>query len=188
MITPNDFRVGTTFRRGGQILRVIEFLHVKPGKGPAFVRAKIQNLRTGAITEETFRTEEKLEDVRVERRSMVFLYMSGNNLVVMDSETFDQIEVPADALGEKALLLSENQEIFVDICDEEIIGVELPALINVEVVETEPGVKGDTATTAMKPAVLKGGARIQVPLFVKAGDLIKVDTRSMAYVERVKRD
>lgn len=187
MITPNDFRNGTTFERGGEIYRVLEFLHVKPGKGPAFVRAKIQNLRTGAITEETFRTEEKMKEVRVERRETLFLYRDGDSIFVMDSETYDQISFPADKLGEAARLLTDNQSVFVDICEGKVVGASLPASLEVEVEYTEPWVRGDTATSATKPAILKGGLEIQVPLFVNEHDIIKVDTRSLTYLERVKR-
>ncbi len=187
MITPNDFRNGTTFEKGGEIYRVLEFLHVKPGKGPAFVRAKIQNLRTGAITDETFRTEEKINDVRVERREMVYLYTEGSSMIVMDNETYEQISVPIEMLGERAKLLVEGEPVYLDICEESVIDASLPTAVLVEVEYAEPGVRGDTATAATKLARLKGGLQIQVPLFVNEGDIVKVDTRTLTYIERVKK-
>ncbi len=188
MITPNDFRNGTTFERDGQYFRVLEFLHVKPGKGPAFVRAKIQNLKTGAITDETFRTEEKLKDIRVERRETTYLYKEGEMVVVMDSETYDQYSLPNELLGQQAKLLGEGQTVYIEVCEENIIDAYLPANVVVEVIHAEPWVKGDTATSATKPAVVQGGVTIQVPLFVNVGEFVKIDTRTLTYVERVKRE
>ena len=187
MITPNDFRNGTTFSRNGNLYTVLGFQHVKPGKGPAFVRAKIQNLRTGAITEETFRSEEKLQDVRIERHEMNFLYSEGDTLVLMDNESYEQIPVRRELFGRLADLLRENETVFVDLYEEEVLAVALAPSVVLEVVETEPGMKGDTATAATKQAKLETGATIQVPLFVNEGDLVKVDTRSFAYIERAKR-
>jgi elongation factor P len=186
MITPNDFRNGTTFKRGNDIFRVVEFLHVKPGKGPAFMRAKIQNLRSGGIVELTMRTEEKLEDIRVERREMTFLYRQGEDFVFMDNADFDQVIVPPEAVGDKAKLIKENDIVFIEKYEYEILGVDLPAAVVLRVVQTEPGVRGDTATAASKRATLETGAVIQVPLFVEEGTLIKVDTRTFSYLERVK--
>ncbi|OPX23448.1 MAG: elongation factor P [Planctomycetales bacterium 4484_113] len=186
MITPNDFRNGTTFSRGGVLYMVLGFQHVKPGKGPAFVRAKIQNLRTRAITEETFRTEEKLQEVRIERREMSYLYPEGDTLVLMDNETFEQTPVSRDLFGRLVDLLRENQTVFVDVHEDEVLAVSLPPAVVLEVAETEPGVKGDTATAATKPAKLETGATIQVPLFVNQGDRVKVDTRNFTYIEREK--
>ncbi len=186
MITPNDFRRGLTFRRNGDLFRVLEFLHVKPGKGPAFVRAKIQNLRSGSINEVTFRTEEKLEDIRVERREMVYLYREGDMLVFMDNETYDQMSVPEEVIGEKVKLIKENDPVFLEMYESEILGVDLPAAVVLRVTHAEPGVRGDTATSATKPAELETGLVVQVPLFVNEGDLIKVDTRTCQYIERAK--
>jgi len=187
MITPNDFRTGTTFKKGGDLLRVLEFQHVKPGKGPAFVRVKLLNIRTGAINEITMRTEEKLEDVRIEKREMTFLYRDGENYVFMDSRDYDQVPVHTSLLGEKARLIKENDAVYMDLYEEEILGVDLPASVILKVVQTDPGVKGDTATTATKAATLETGAVIQVPLFIDDGDLVKVDTRTIKYLERARR-
>jgi len=186
MITPNDFRNGTTFSRGGGLYAVLEFQHVKPGKGPAFVRARIQDLRSGAIREETFRSEEKLQDVRVEHREMTYLYAEGDVLVLMDGETFEQLPVPRELFGRLVDLLRENETVFVDVYEDEVLAVSLSPAVVLRVSETEPGVKGDTATAATKPARLETGATIQVPLFVNEGDSLKVDTRSFTYIERVK--
>jgi elongation factor P len=186
MITPNDFRTGTTFKRGHDIFRVVEFQHVKPGKGPAFVRCKNQNLRNGGIVVETLRPEEKLEDIRVERREMTFLYREGEDFVFMDNSDFDQVNVPPEAVGEKAKLIKENDTVFVEKYEYEILGVDLPAAVILRVVQTEPGIRGDTATAATKPATLETGAVVHVPLFVEEGTLIKVDTRTFSYLERVK--
>lgn len=185
-ITPNDFRTGTVFQRGDHLLQVLEFQHVKPGKGPAFVRAKLRDLRTGAIVEEKMRPEEKLEDVRVENRKMSYLYADGEMLVLMDSETYDQISLPRDLLGKQAPLLAENEELTVAMHGDEAISVELPLTVVREVTFCEPGVRGDTATGATKPATVEGGATVNVPLFVNQGDKIKIDTRGPSYVERFK--
>jgi elongation factor P len=186
MITPNDFRPGTTFQKDGDLLRVLEFQHVKPGKGPAFVRVKLLNVRSGAINEVTMRTEEKLEDVRIEKREMTFLYREGENFVFMDTRDYDQIPVHLSVLGDKVQLLKENDVVYMDFYEEEILGVDLPASVVLRVAQTDPGVKGDTATTATKAATLETGAVIQVPLFIDEGDLVKVDTRTVKYLERVK--
>ncbi|MCD6282419.1 elongation factor P [bacterium] len=187
MITPNDFRTGTTFKKGNDLLRVIEFQHVKPGKGPAFVRVKLLNVRSGSINEVTMRTEEKLEDVRIEKREMTFLYRQGESYIFMDSQDYDQVTVQADILGEKVRLIRENDVVFIDMYEDEILGVDLPASVVLKVVQTEPGVKGDTATAATKAATLETGAVVQVPLFIEEGDMVKVDTRAIKYLERVRR-
>lgn len=186
MITPNDFRNGTTFKRGNDIFRVVEFLHVKPGKGPAFMRAKLQNIRTGAIHETTMRTEEKLEGIRIERRDMTFLYRQGGDFVFMDNTDYDQVVVDPAVVGEKAKLIKENDVVSIEKYEDEILDVVLPAAVVLRVVQTEPGVRGDTATAATKPATLETGVVVQVPLFVEEGTQIKVDTRTFSYLERVK--
>lgn len=186
MITPNDFRNGLAFKRGNDLFRVLEFLHVKPGKGPAFVRTKMLNLRTGSINEVTFRTEEKLEGIRVERREMAYLYREGDMLVFMDSETYDQMSVPEEAIGQKIKLIKENDPVFLELYEHEILGVDLPAAVVLRVTHAAPGVRGDTATNATKAAELETGLVVQVPLFVNEGDLVKVDTRTYQYIERAK--
>jgi elongation factor P len=185
-VTPNDLRNGMVIKRDNNLVKVVEFQHIKPGKGPAFVRVKLQDLRTGAIYEEKLRPEEKLEEVRVETRRMNYLYADGEQLVVMDNETFDQINVPREMLGRQASLLLENEEIMVAMNGEEPISAELPMVVVRLITFCEPGVKGDTATGATKPATVEGGATVNVPLFVSEGDKIKIDTRSLSYVERAK--
>lgn len=185
-ITPNDFTTSTVFTRDGRLLKVVEFQHIKPGKGPAFVRVKLLDLRSGAIFEEKLRPEEKLEDVRVESRKMNYLYNEGDMLVVMDNETYDQIHIPKELLGRQAALLIENEELTVAMNGEEPISADLPLVVAREVVFCEPGVKGDTATGATKPAQVEGGATVAVPLFVGQGDRIRIDTRTFNYVERAK--
>lgn len=185
-ITPNDFKPGMVFQRTGSLLKVVEFQHIKPGKGPAFVRAKLLDLRTGAIFEEKLRPEEKLEDVRIEARKMNYLYSEGDMLVLMDNETYDQIHIPKELLGRQASLLAENEELTVAMHGEEPISVDLPLTVNRVVVFCEPGIRGDTATGATKPATVEGGATVNVPLFVSQGDKIKIDTRTFSYVERAK--
>jgi elongation factor P len=183
-ITPNDFRNGVVFERSGELLQVLEFLHVKPGKGPAFVRTKLKNLRSGAITEEKLRPSERFEEVRVENRKFDYLYREGDLLVLMDKETFDQILVPAEMLGKQLSLLAENEELTVALHGEEPLSVELPLTVVRRVTFCEPGVRGDTATGATKPATVEGGGTINVPLFVEEGDEIKIDTRTYTYLER----
>jgi elongation factor P len=185
-ITANDFKPGTVFQRGGNLLKVVEFQHIKPGKGPAFVRAKLLDLRTGAIFEDKLRPEEKLEDVRVEARKMNYLYNEGDMLVLMDNETYDQIHIPKELLGRQATLLTENVELTVAMNGDEPISADLPLTVNRVITFCEPGIRGDTATGATKPATVEGGATVNVPLFVNQGDKIKIDTRTFNYVERAK--
>jgi elongation factor P len=185
-ITPTDFRNGMVIDKQNQLLQVMEFQHIKPGKGPAFVRVKFKNLRSGAIFEEKLRPEEKLEEVRVESRKMNYLYAEGDDLVLMDNESFDQIHLPRVVLGKQAELLIENEELTVAMNGEEALSAELPLAVVREVTFSEPGVKGDTSGAASKPATVEGGATVNVPLFVNVGDKIKIDTKNFSYVERAK--
>lgn len=185
-ITPTDFRNGMVIEKQNQLLQVMEFQHIKPGKGPAFVRVKFKNLRSGAIFEEKLRPEEKLEEVRVENRKMNYLYAEGDDLVLMDNESYDQIHLPRAVLGKQAELLIENEELTVAMNGEEAISAELPLAVVREVTFSEPGVKGDTSGAASKPATVEGGATVNVPLFVNVGDKIKIDTKNFSYVERAK--
>lgn len=185
-ITPSDFRNGMVFERGGDLLQVVEFQHVKPGKGPAFVRTRLKNLRSGAIVEEKLRPSEKFEEVRVESRIYDYLYSDGDMLVLMDRETYDQFHIPAEMLGRQLELLAENEELTVAMNGDEPLSVELPLTVVREVTFCEPGVRGDTATGATKQATVEGGASINVPLFISQGDRIKIDTRSFTYLERSK--
>lgn len=186
-ITPTDFRNGLVFGRDSQLFQVLEFQHIKPGKGPAFVRVKLKNLRTGSIFEEKLRPEEKLEEVRIEARKMNFLYFDGDMLVAMDNETYDQVHVPKEMLGKQVSLLTENEELTVAMNGEIPISVEIPMAVVREITFCEPGVKGDTATGGTKPATVEGGAIVAVPLFVNQGDKIKIDTRTFAYLERASK-
>jgi len=185
-ITPSDFRNGLVFKRSDVLWQVVEFQHVKPGKGPAFVRCKLKNLRTGSLVEEKIRPDVKLEEVRVESRKFDYLYTDGDMLVLMDKETYDQINVPEEMLGKQLELLAETEELTLSMNGEEPLSVELPLTVVREITFCEPGVKGDTATGATKQATVVGGATINVPLFVNQGDSIKIDTRTFTYLERAR--
>jgi elongation factor P len=188
MADTSDFRNGLIIRFKNDLYAIVEFQHVKPGKGGAFVRTTLKNLRTGRVLDNTFRSGESVEVVRVERRKYQYLYKEAGGYVVMDNETYEQITVPEELFGDGKRFLKEGDEIELLVDDDEnIVNVELPIFVNLEVVETEPGFKGDTATNVMKPAKLETGATIQVPLFINEGDVLKVDTRSGEYVERVKK-
>jgi elongation factor P len=185
-ITPQDFRSGLVFERDNRLLQVVEFQHIKPGKGPAFVRVKLRDLKTLAIFEEKLRPEEKLAEVRIENRKMDYLYPEGDYLIVMDRETYDQIHLPRALLGDQASLLVENEELTVAMNGETPISAELPLNVVRTITYCEPGVRGDTATAALKAATVEGGATVNVPLFVGEGDRIKIDTRNFKYIERAK--
>lgn len=186
MADTSDFRNGLIIKFKNDLYSIVEFQHVKPGKGGAFVRSTLKNLRTGRVLENTFRAGEKIEIVRVERRKYQYLYPDGDSLVCMDNQTFEQINIPKDIFSEGIKFLKESEEVEVVLNGSEIISVEIPIFINLKVVKTEPGFKGDTATGAMKPAKLETGAQINVPLFINEGDLLRVDTRTGEYGERVK--
>ena len=185
MISTNDFRTGLTIELDGQVYMVLEFMHVKPGKGSAFVRSKLKNIETGATIEKTFRAGEKVPRAHLDKRKMQYLYTDGEAFYFMDEETFDQMALNTEQLGNAVNFLKENMVIDVLMYKGRTIGVELPNFVELEVVETEPGVKGDTATGATKGATLETGAKVQVPLFIEAGDIIRVDTRTGEYMERV---
>ncbi|MDK2820096.1 MAG: elongation factor [Clostridia bacterium] len=184
MISTNDFRTGLTIEVDGEIYSVVEFMHVKPGKGAAFVRTKLKNRRTGAVIERTFRAGEKVNRAHIEKREMQYLYNDGDNYYFMDTETFDQMSLSKDQLDDAIKYLKDNMNINVLFYQGETIGIELPNSVELKVVETEPGVKGDTATGATKNAVLETGASIQVPLFIEVGDVVRIDTRTGDYIER----
>ncbi len=187
MADTSDFRNGLIIKFKNDLYTIIEFQHVKPGKGGAFVRSKLKNMRTGRVLDNTFRSGESVEEVRVERKKYQFLFKETGGLVLMDNETYEQITVPTESFGDGAKFLQEGEgvELLVDDNDA-IVTVEIPIFVYLEVTETEPGFKGDTATNVMKPATLETGAEINVPLFVNIGDKLKVDTRTGEYVERVK--
>ncbi|MGA8014625.1 MAG: elongation factor P [Candidatus Dormiibacterota bacterium] len=184
MINAGELRPGNTVERGGDLLQVLEFAHVKLGRGTAIVRTKLKNLTTGAVTEETFRPEEKFGRARIERAEVQYLYRDGDSFVVMDTTTYEQTPLGPDQVGDGARWLKENDTLTLLSYDGRILGVELPIAAELEVVETEPGFKGDTANAATKPATLETGAVVDVPLFVNQGDRIRVDTRSGRYIER----
>lgn len=185
MISPNNFRSGLVILVDNQLFSVEEFAHVKPGKGPAYVRTKLRRLSDGNVIERTFRSEEKIEDVRLDNRDMQFLYRDGDILYFMDTETFEEFPLNLHQLGDAVFFLAESAVIRVQFYKGEPVGVELPPAVVLEVESTDPGLRGDTATGGSKPAKLRTGYVVQVPLFIEAGDLIKVDTRTGEYLERV---
>ncbi|WP_062198520.1 elongation factor P [Massilibacterium senegalense] len=184
MISVNDFRTGLTIEVDGGIWQVLEFQHVKPGKGSAFVRSKLRNLRTGSTQEKTFRAGEKVARAHIENRRMQYLYNSGDVHTFMDNETYEQLELTEAQIKYELQFLKENMEVHIMSYQGETLGVELPNTVELTVTSTEPGVKGDTATGASKPATLETGYVVQVPLFVNEGDVLVIDTRSGDYVSR----
>jgi elongation factor P len=184
VISSNDFRPGTTIEYEGQVYRVIEFMHVKPGKGAAFVRTKLKNVKTGAVKEQTFRAGEKLPRAHVETREMQYLYNDGDLYTFMDLETFEQIQIPKSQLEYETNFLKENMNCYVVMYQGSAIGIDLPNTVELTVVSTEPGIRGDTATGGSKPATVETGYTLQVPLFINEGDRIIIDTRSGNYVSR----
>ena len=183
-ITASDFRNGVTFEMDGQVMQVVEFQHVKPGKGAAFVRTKIRNVISGAVTEKTFNPTDKYPTAFVERKDMQYLYRDGDLYYFMDNETYENIPISASTLGDNFKFVKENMDVKVLSYKGNVFGVEPPFFIELEVTQTDPGFKGDTATNATKPATLETGAEIRVPLFINEGDHIKVDTRTGEYMER----
>ncbi|MEY4131858.1 MAG: elongation factor [Actinomycetota bacterium] len=183
-ITTNDLKNGMSLDLDGDLFEVVEFQHVKPGKGGAFVRTTIKNVRTGAVVERTFRAGEKVERAMIDKREMQFLYRSGDDYVFMDNTTYDQLNVGPSSLGEAASYLVESADAILKMYGDEIVGVELPAAVELTIAETEPGIQGDRVSGARKPATLETGLVIQVPLFVEPGDRVKVDTRTGDYITR----
>lgn len=186
MISSNDFRNGVTILIDGQLWTVIEFLHVKPGKGSAFVRTRLKNVKTGATVERTFRAGEKLERATVDNRDMQMLYNDADGYHFMDNESYENVTIQRELIGDPADFLRDGMKIAVQFHDGTPIGVDLPAHVELKVEETDPGFKGDTATGATKPAKLETGATVQVPLFVNPGDVIRIDTRDRRYISRVQ--
>lgn len=183
-ININDIKNGMTIIIDGNLCQILEFQHVKPGKGSAFVRIKLKNLRTGAVVENSYNTNIKIERARVERNPMQYLYNDGNNYVFMNTETYDQIEVPAEKLENEKKFLKEGLEIQLDYYEGELLGVTLPEKIEFEITETEPAVKGNTTNNAMKDAVIETGYTIKVPLFINQGEKIIVSTSDGKYSSR----
>lgn len=185
MISTNEFKTGMTIEIDGNLWTVIEFLHVKPGKGSAFVKTKLKKVETGAVLERTFRAGEKFPRAILDRREMQYLYMSGEDeYVFMDNESFDQITLNKNQIGDGIKYLKENMVLNVLKHGDKIIGVDLPNFVELEIVETPPGEKGNTAQGGTKPATLETGAIVQVPFFVNNGDRIRVDTRTNSYLDR----
>jgi elongation factor P len=185
IISTSDFRSGLVIELEGSLFRIVEFQHVKPGKGGAFVRTKLKNVETGAVMDRTFRAGEKFDEAVLENRRMQYLYRDAENHVFMDIETYEQVPVGPEIIGEDAVYLVENQELSVFIREGKPVTVEFPPAVNLKVIEAEPWLKGDTSGAATKPVTLETGLVVQVPLFVEEGDLIKVDTRTGKYSERV---
>ena len=183
-VSTNDLKNGMTLDLPEGLFTIVEFQHVKPGKGGAFVRTKLKNVRTGAVLERTYRADEKLEQAIIDKREMQYLYTEGTDYVFMDNSTYDQLQVGGGALGEATKYLKEGDSAILQLYDGEIVGVDLPAAVELQVTDTEPGVQGDRVSGARKPATLQTGLVIQVPLFVNIGDMIKVDTRSGEYLTR----
>ncbi|MDA8195327.1 MAG: elongation factor P [Thermaerobacter sp.] len=184
MISSNDFRNGVTLELDGVAYQVIEFQHVKPGKGSAFVRTKLKNLQNGGVVERTFNAAERVPAAKVEKREMQYLYNMDDDYTFMDTETFDQLSLKAADIGDGVRFLKENMVCHVILFKGSSIGVELPNTVDLQIVETDPGFKGDTATGGNKPAKLETGAIVKVPLFIEEGTVITVDTRSGQYVGR----
>ena len=186
MIEANNLRRGNTIEISGVLHKVMDQKHVKPGKGPAFMRVSLKNMDTGAIFEETFRTNEKFKKARVENKAAVYLYNDGYSYIFMDQETAEQYPVSDEEVGDNKKYIADSCEVTLVIYKNKPIAIEVPSAVELEVVETEPGVRGDTASGGSKPAALETGAVIQVPFFINVGDKIRVDTRNNEYVERVK--
>lgn len=184
MISSGDFRTGATIEIDNNVWQIVDFQHVKPGKGAAFVRTKMKNVRTGAVVERTFNPGEKFPKAHVDRREMQFLYESDGSYNFMDNETYEQSELSADQLGDAVKYLKENMAIGIMFFQGTIIGVELPVAVELTVVETDPGIRGDTATGGTKPAKMESGCVVRVPLFINIGDVLRIDTRTGDYLER----
>lgn len=184
MISVNDFRTGLTIEVDNGIWRVMDFQHVKPGKGAAFVRSKLRNLRSGAVQEKTFRAGEKVAKAQIENRKMQYLYANGDQHVFMDTESYDQVELSETAIQYELKFLKENMEVSIMMFGSETLGVELPNTVELEVIETEPGIKGDTASGGTKPAKVQTGLVVNVPFFVNEGDVLIINTTDSSYVSR----
>lgn len=184
MISAGDFRNGVTIEVDGNIFQIIEFQHVKPGKGAAFVRTKLKNIINGGVVEKTFRPTEKFPQARIDRKDMQYLYADGDLYTFMDTETYDQISLNKDTVGDALKFVKENEICKVCSHNGSVFAVEPPLFVELEITDTEPGFKGDTATGASKPATVETGAQVSVPLFVNQGDRIKIDTRTGEYLSR----
>jgi len=187
MISTNDLKRGTTLKINQDLFSVVEFQHVKPGKGGAFVRTKLRNVRKGTVIDKTFRAGEKVENVRLEKRAMQYLYDEGDALVFMDTETYEQESILKEAIGDAIRFLKEEDVVNITMYEEEPVSIEPPASVILKVTYAEPGAKGDTATNVLKPVKVETGAEVRVPLFINEGDMIKINTETGEYIERVKQ-
>lgn len=185
MISAGDFRNGITIEIEGNVFQIIEFQHVKPGKGAAFVRTKLKNIKSGGVVEKTFRPTEKCPQARIDRKDMQYLYADGDLFYFMDVETYDQIALDSSSMGDALKFVKENEMVKVCSHNGNVFAVEPPLFVELQITETEPGFKGDTAQGANKPATVETGATVYVPLFVNQGDVIKIDTRTGEYLSRV---
>ncbi len=185
MISTNQFKIGMTIELDGILFTIIDFQHVKPGKGGAFVRTKLKNVKTGAVIDKTFRAGEKVELARLDHRLTQYLYSDGSHFIFMDSENYEQHSLTEEQIGETVNYLLENMTAELLMYEGKIIGVELPVFVDLKVVEAPPGVKGDTASGGTKPVTLETGAVVQVPLFIKVGEVVRIDTRTSEYITRV---
>ncbi|NEP16167.1 MAG: elongation factor P [Leptolyngbya sp. SIO4C1] len=184
MISSNDFRTGTSIELDGSVWRVVEFLHVKPGKGAAFVRTKLKNAQTGSVVERTFRAGETVPQANLEKSVMQHTYREGDQYVFMDMETYEETRLNPDQIGDRVKYLKEEMEVTVLRWNGQVLEVDLPNSVVLEVTETDPGIKGDTATGGTKPAIVETGAQVMVPLFISIGEKIKIDTRNDSYLGR----
>ena len=184
-VSTNQFKTGMAIELGGDLFFIVDFQHVKPGKGGAFVRTKLKNVKSGAVLDKTFRAGEKFDLAHLEHKKMQYLYKDDDGHCFMDNTTYDQITLTADQLGEVMKYVKENMDVDVMMHEGKAIGVEAPFFVELAVTQTDPGLKGDTATGATKPATVETGAVIQVPLFVNVGDTLKIDTRTDTYITRV---
>jgi elongation factor P len=187
MISVTDFKTGLTIEIDGDLYTVVDFQHVKPGKGAAFVRSKLKNIRTGYTVERTFNSNEKVENARIEYREMQFLYKSSEEYSFMDMETYDQMMIPEAKMGDAPKYLKENMIVEIQSYQNEILGVQLPNTVELEVTATDPSFKGDTATGGSKPATLETGVVVNVPFFISVGDILQVDTRTNQYLKRISK-
>ena len=185
MVTAGDFKNGITIEYDGKICQIIEFQHVKPGKGAAFVRTKLKNIKSGGVVEKTFRPTEKFENAHIERKDMQYLYQDGDLYYFMNTETYDQVGLTEEQVGDSLKFVKDNEMVKVCSHNGEVFAIEPPLFVELEVIETEPGFAGNTAQGATKPATVETGAQVQVPLFVNQGDKLKIDTRTGEYLSRV---
>ena len=185
MISAGDFRNGITIEYEGNVYQIMEFQHVKPGKGAAFVRTKLKNIINGGVVEKTFRPTEKCPQARIDRKDMQYLYADGDLYNFMDTETYDQVALNSETIGDALKFVKENEMVKICSYNGNVFAIEPPLFVELEITETEPGFKGDTATGATKPAIVETGAKVMVPLFVENGEVIKIDTRTGEYLSRV---